>query len=321
MARMVMPSERRQGTKKVRQDYGGPVGTVQNADTIHIHNELGRLEGGIGNMPDKAILAPTLVDRGLQLNPLLERLEAMLPTGGALLVIVPGYAADLHEALVIRCGLVAFVDEFGGNGAWQYLRFLEWPDGAGTIEAILRKVRDHLGLDKTYRQADIERSVSRLGRHLSFGHLVDRDSWETDDGALVRQWVDYFARGSVKAGPKCLVVGFLCLEMSEEPTAACRQMQAFLEEAGRTPPGRSGGGVLVTRPLGLIRPRDLVEWRSRVSEYLKDDLIHADLLDVASGLFPPDAPRRRLREIWSEVRGALMDAVKRRPARFADSDQ
>ena len=83
------------------------------------------------------------------------------------------------------------------------------------VESILRTLRDALGQPKSYRQADIETGIAALGRHLCFSHFVDGEKWQEDGGALIRKWIDYVGTGSPKPAPGWLVVGFLCVVLTE----------------------------------------------------------------------------------------------------------
>lgn len=306
------------------QTYKGKVGTVNNADTIHIHNELGRLGPIGGKISDRALLAPTLIDRGPQLNLLVERLDAMLEKGVThpLLVIVPGCVDDLHQAFVVRCALIEFISEFGDVGDWKYLKRLTWPEGATSVDQILRDVRDRLGLPKAYRRRpDIEANIAKTGQHLCWCHVVDLDEWRQDDGALLKKWADYVMNGSIKTAPDHFLIAFLCLVIDEEPGPTSQMVERFIEEI-RPAEEQESSRLLITPPLGAIRQKHLADWVGEASHYIGDDLLEAQLLALPNELYS-DAPpeRRRLADFYQHVAEALSHAIKGRVRGVENEDE
>lgn len=293
-------------TRVDQQDNNGSV--VNNAEAIYNFGA-----GGDGHVAsDKEVLAPTLIDRGIQINPLIERLEDMEPEGGVLLVVVPADRADYPDAFVVRCGMVDFVKAFGGIGKWRYLHRRTWPEGATSVRRLLFDIGNSLGgLPASPKQADVEGVVAGLDRHLCFAHFVDGPTWEGDDGALVKQWVDYLADpGKLRAKAGSLVVIFLCLVVTEQRTRGCRKIDAYLEELRQKFPDNAGR-VFVTKPLGLIRQQHVEDWRGKAAEYMEIPVIEADLLAVAKGLFTADKTEHRLENLWSPLCDAVKNAVKR----------
>lgn len=297
------------------KNYKRGIGTIDNAETINIHNELGQLGVTSGSVPDRALLAPTLIDRGPPINQLIERLEEMLDSGSTypLLVVVPGCADDLHQALVVRCALIEFIKDFGGSGAWRYLKRLTWPEGATRIIHILQDVRDRLGLPKVYRKLqDIETNIVKVNQHLCWCHFVDLDDWRQDEGALVKKWVDYFLSGSLRCAPEHFLVAFLCLVVDEDPGPTSKQVQQFIDEL-KAMPEEMSARLLVTPDLSTIRQKHVADWVGEAAHYIGDDVLEPQLLALPNELYKNrNEQPLRLADVYQKVADALTSAFRGR---------
>lgn len=297
------------------QNFHAPVGTVANAETIHIHTTLGLAPSGPA--PERASLAPTLIDRRMQADPLLERLEEAAENGQtALLVVVPGCIPDLHSAFVLRCARIDFAAD--PERVWLYLRQLRWPEGASSIDAILKTIRDGASLGKALRRPEIETALRNFDRSLCFGHLVDGSTWEEDNGALVRAWVDYFCSGAMKPAGDKLCVAFLSLALKDPRSATCAAMEAFIQELKN----RQGEGepIHVTPLLGHIRHKHLSDWVGEASTFLADDLIEAELVDLPATLFPDPYKTLPFQTVFDAAQAELARAIRKYQPKFVETE-
>jgi hypothetical protein len=302
------------------QTFNAPVGNVFNADTLNIQADIGLLSALTSRLPERAVLAPTMIDRTAQCNAIIDRLLEVDTSrgGGALLVTLNGCGGDLHQALVLRCARIDFAESFRDSGPWLYLKRLEWPEGATSVDALVRTVRDAAGLPRSFTRAETEAAFSKIENHICFSHVVDSESWAMDRGALVRQWIDYVASGRLRPARGRLLVAFLCIQLDEKDGRLQAGMRAFLDALSRDAASDANANVLITQPLGLIRRSHVEEWVGTASRYLADDLIEASLIGLSGRLFEPGSDQRRLAVIFAGVQEALARAIGPR-ARFVET--
>lgn len=303
------------------QAYNAPIGTVINVDAQSFSLDLGALNAlAAGRMPERAALAPTLINRSPQFNAIADKLLALQEAGeaGTMMVTLTGAAGDLHQALVMRLARIEFVNGYGGSGGWQYLKRLEWPEGATSVDAVVRTVRDALGLPRTYDRVETEKAVALLNRNLCFSHFIDSERWASDRGALARKWIDYVASGALRPRAGHFMVVFLCLRIDETPRADCRRLIAFADQINSETGNAKLGNILVAPPLGLIRRDHVDEWVAAAARYLVDDQVEADLLDLAGQFFNSGPEKRRLTTVFSPAQEALARALGTK-ARFLET--
>lgn len=294
------------------QAFNAPIGTVINVDAQSLSLELGALKAlAGGRMPERAALAPTLIDRSPQHNAITGKLLELQSAGnaGTMVVTLSGCADDLHQALVVRLARIEFVNGYGGSGGWQYLKRLEWPEGATSVEAVVRTIRDALGLPRSYTSADTEKAIADLDRNLCFSHFIDGERWASDRGALARAWIDYVASGALRPNAGHFLVAFFCLRMEEKPRRDCQRLIAFAKQIESETRDAGLCNILVAPPLGLIRRDHVDEWVAAASRYLADDQVEADLLDLAHQFFKTGAEKRRLSAVFSLAQEALARAL------------
>jgi hypothetical protein len=292
-----------------QQNYNAPVGTVINIETLQDAAALGQFI--TGPVSDKELLAPTLIDRGFQIRALAERIEEVeaADEAASLLVVIPGCFADMHHALVQRCARIELAKAAANDAPWRDLRQLEWPEGASSIDPVLKEIRDRLSLSKRLRREEIESAVAGLDANLCFSHLITGPLWEQDDGALLRKWVEYFATGALRPSPGHLLVNFLCLELADPRTAACRKLEAYIGELMGTS-GENGATILVTRILNPIEQQHVVQWVSKASTFLGSDWVEADLIGLPYQLFGDDPAPRPFAAVFEPIREALARSMR-----------
>jgi len=298
------------------QNYHGSIGNLFNID-LGDAGDLGQLLTGPAS--EKEALAPTLIDRVPQTNALLEQLARIEAPGrgAALLVVVPGCVSDLHNALVLRCAKVEFARATANGDPWLYLKQLEWPEGAVSVDPILKSIGDELALPKSYRRAEIEAGVCALGRNICFSHLIDGPLWEQDEGALLRKWTDYFLGGSLRPSPGHVMVGFLCVQLEPERTAVCRKLEGFIRELGdRELP--EGVAALTTAILNPILQSHLSQWVSKAATFLEDELVETELLDLPVNVFGANPVPRPFADVYKAVREALARTVRHHRPQFME---
>lgn len=298
------------------QNYHGSIGNLFNID-VGDSGDLGLLLSGPAS--EKEALAPTLIDRVPQTTALLERLiEIEAPDrGSSLLVLVPGCVSDLHNALVLRCAKVDFVRATANGDPWLYLKQLEWPEGAVSVDPILKSIGDELALGKSSRRPQIEAQVAALARNICFSHLIDGPLWEQDEGALLGKWVDYFLSGALRPSPGHLLVSFVCVQYEPERTAACRKLEAFVGAlAERQLP--DGVAVLTTPVLNPILQRHLAQWVSKAATFLEDELVETELLDLPASVFGANPMPRPFADVYKAVREALARTVRHHRPQFME---
>jgi len=220
-------------------------------------------------------------------------------------VVMPGCEEDLHQGFVLRCALKEFRDRYPSDVSWKYLSRLRWPEGARDIGYILRTVGDAMGLPSSAGQDEIERYIANYPRHLCFSHFVEGEDWVSDNGALVRAWCEYFARGDLGIRAQRLVVAFLCVQLATERTSACQALEGFLNEL-RTRYSGPAGNILVTGPLSQVRKKDVDDWTGEAARYLEEEYLEGSLLEIPSRLFGDQQPRSRcFRDVYIAVRSEL----------------
>src|SRR5262249_44525016 len=130
------------------QNYNAPIRDVYNID---LNGELtGFLPAG-DKLTPRAWLAATLVDRQSQFEAIVDRIDAMVERGGGgkLLIVLPGVRLDIHQGLVLRCGLAHFDEHYDQANGWTYLGRVAWPRGSQSVLPILRKLAEALAFPKT----------------------------------------------------------------------------------------------------------------------------------------------------------------------------
>src|SRR3954467_13717527 len=89
------------------QNYHGPIGNVFNFD---LSGELAGFLPVTVRLAQRAWLATTLIDRSPQFEAIVGHIDAMVESsgGGKLLIVLRGIRPDVHQGLVLRCGLTYF---------------------------------------------------------------------------------------------------------------------------------------------------------------------------------------------------------------------
>ena len=284
--------------------FGAPVQNVN----APINQYLIGSATGLATARDPMIsLAPTLVNRGPQEAAVKERLRALRGRRGPvppLLVVVPSRPADCPDLFVMRFAkydLRYFTDEENGC---RYLQRLCWPYWSQNVNDIFSNLCDQLGLavdsNRSARDA-MEESLARISQSLCFYHGITARDWEVDDGALIRDWIEYVCG----AWPPCpqgkLVVAFLCVELPAQPSLAV--YLAELRDRQLSTPR-----LLVAPDMELIRRRHIDEWIGKCCQLLGDDYLAADLQVAPHRLFAePDRPERPLEEVYEQLVKILKD--------------
>lgn len=317
------------------QNYG-QVGNVYNAQNLYLPAEA--VAGGQRPIPEEATLAATLVDRVPQRDALIERLEAANAAESfALVAVVQGCSPDLHQALVTRCARIELVEQFGGVGAWRYLKRLPWPtEGRGTVMGLLRDIRSKLSLPKELDQAGIEAAVRGLTTNICFSHFIDEAAWAADSGALARDWIDYIASDALRPAPGFRLVAFLCVEQREAELPAggfagllarigrfggARPRPAALDGfvdglRAQFPPQNTAARVIVPPPLGLIDRSDIGDWLSNAGTYLRNTALEDQLMTLPNRLFEHGAHERHFDEVFGVLQTELANLM--RPTRYVE---
>jgi inactive STAND len=277
------------------QNYHAPINTVVNVD---ISGELaGFFPGSVGLNP-RAWLAPTLVDRQPQFEAILERIDSMVETtgGGKLLVVVPGTRSDVHQSLVLRCGMAYFGEYYDQERGWNYLGRVAWPRGAQSVLPILKKIGQALALPKNARnQAAIEDKLANLQQSICFSHHLEAASWNEDEQELVLNWIDYICDKWPPPAPGRFVIAFLCLDSGIEPK------DPFAGLIGKLQQARPVGPVLVTKRLDFIYANDVDDWVSEVARYLKLPSLEGLLLNAADDLFSQSRQGLRFSQVYKPL--------------------
>lgn len=297
-----------------KQDYRARVGTVINVENMNISTEVGiPFELGAKRLSPKSELVLTFIDRSPQFFELSERLDVITSSRGRgpLLVLLRGCPHDLHGGFVLRCAFKEFVERYGSSGSWTYLKRLRWPQGASSIDAVLRSVGEGLGLPSGASVVEVLSYLKSTNQHVCFSHLVDYEDWAIDEGRLIRSWVEYFSGQSLMRDDGRLVVAFLCIQLGVERTKACVALEEFLESM-RVQNIDLHAPVLVSSPLKMIRQRDLEDWLGDAARYLKDDLLEVRLLEMPSKLFQDEKPQY-LRDVHARVRESLIQNLAEGP--------
>jgi hypothetical protein len=278
------------------QTYHGPIRTVLNID--HFSGELaGFLPAGTKLTP-RAWLAATLVDRQPQFEAIVDRIDAMALSsgGGKLLIVVPGIRPDVHQSLVLRCGLAHFSENYDQENGWAYLGRVAWPRGAEGVLPILRKLGEALVFPKNARnQAAIEDEFAKLRQSVCFSHYLDAAWWNESEQRLVLDWVDYVCNGWPAPAVGRFVVAFLCLDSGADDHDP---FEDLIVELRRRNKAGAPGSILVTKPLDLICATDVDDWVSEVGRYLKLPSVEATLLSATDELFSTPHQRLRFAEVY-----------------------
>jgi hypothetical protein len=277
------------------QNFHGPIENVVNID---FSGEFaGYLPSGI-RLTQRAWLAPTLVDRQMQFEAIVDRMDAMVNSsgGGKLLIVLRGIRPDFHQSLVLRCGVTHFGEYYDQENGWAYLGRLAWPRGAGAVLSVLRKLGEALAFPKTARsQAEIEGELAKLRKSVCFSHYIDAAWWNEREQRLVLDWVDYLCHGWPTPPAGRMVVAFLCLNSNIDGIDSFDSLVAELLRRGKAAESSS---VLVTEPLDLITVGDVDDWVSEVGRYLKLPSIEAMLLPAADGLFSSQRESLRFADVY-----------------------
>jgi len=279
------------------QNYHGLVQNILNFENFS-GDLVGLLPSG-ARLPQRAWLAPTLVNREPQIDAILEQMNTISSGGGGkLLVVVRGIRPDVHQCLVLRCGLVHFHEYYDLQHGWNFLGRIPWPRGATSVAAVLRKIGDALAFPKTARdQTGMEDELRKLPKSICFSHHVDGRSWKESDGALVLDWANYVTKSWPASGAGRLVVGFLCLDSGTDGKDPFAELIGKLKEIGAA----ASASILITKPLDLISDYHIDDWASEVGRFLRVPSIEAALLDAADALLSPTRQPVRLGDIYKPL--------------------
>jgi hypothetical protein len=280
------------------QTFAGPVNSQFTIE--HIHGDIFPFAPMNTKLPEKAWVALTLIDRDPQITAISDRIDEILKTraGGPLLVILRGVRPDLHQNLVLRCGLVHFARHYAQSTGWTYLGRVPWPRGATSIVHILRKLRDAVGLPIELReQGEIEARLASLENSLCFSHYIESVSWDERQRRLITDWIRYMREGWPLPPVGCLVIGFLCFDYTIKQTA----FENFIEEVEAEYPIDTHLSVLMTDPLDLIGKGDIEDWVSEVSRYLNEPTFEARMWNAADTLFETSDQRKRFADIYHQL--------------------
>jgi len=296
------------------------VGSVYNANQIIINGAPADGEDAV--IPERAILAATMLDRGPQASLMLDRLAAAEPHDGqGVVAILQGCNADLHQAFVMRCARIDFAANLAG-GPWRYLQRLAWPEQGGSVASILRGVRDRLGLPKTLTQPQTEEEVAKIAANLCFAHFIDEAAWKADGGALVRAWVDYLSSNTLRPAPGFRLVAFLCVEENDPETKGGGFLgKLFGRRGGEAMSGWLEGlrerpahpHLIPLPPLDVIRPLHVGDWVAEAAAYLRDDDIEQQLFTLSGRVFG-DVEDRRFDYVFQVLQKELARALRPRSA-------
>jgi hypothetical protein len=295
----------------IEQNFHERVGTV-----ITIENFSGELAGFLpaeANPPPRAWLAATLVDRQPQFEAIVDRINSMAECngGGKLLIVVPGIRSDVHQSLVLRCGLAHFDENYDQKNGWTYLGRLTWPRGAESVLPILRKVGDALTFPKSARnQVAIEEEFKKLPKSVCFSHHVSAASWDVEERRLVLDWVDYVCNRWPTPSAGRFVIAFLCLDSGAQAQDPFEDLIAEWQKVSKT---SETSPILVTKRLDLVCATDVDDWVSEVGRYLKEPSVEATLLGTADELFSPPDQRLRFAEVYKRLCVKLAEVLSSRP--------
>lgn len=263
------------------QNYHAPINTVVNMDVSG--DFAGLLSTGLKLTP-RAWLAPTLVNREPQVEAIVRRIDAIKKKNGCgkLLIVVPGTRPDLHQGLVLRCGLAHFVEYYDQSG-WDYLGRVPWPRKARAVLPILKKIGEALSFPKDARdQPTIEDKFTRLPKSVCFSHYLDAAWWNEHEQGLVLDWVDYLCNAWPVPALGRFVVAFLCLDSGASDQEPFKDL---ITELNKRNQGGETGSILITERLDLVCSADVDDWVSEVGRYLKLPAVEAMLLNIADELF------------------------------------
>ena len=296
-------------------EFQNPVGTVNAPMAQNVWN-IALPGAGDVQLSKEARLIPTLVNRGPQINAIKERIERLRaePAAPPLLILLPGSASDLHDAFVIRFGLSALKAFCLPAEGSAFLGRLSWPTGARDVFAILRTVRDGLGLPTHFKQADLERWFATPPSSICFCHAIDIHDWNIDDGHLIREWVTYFHDHWPLGTPGRQLVAFLSVILPEGPVTGAKRVYEFLDTLRIV--SDFDLRILVTCRLEPICRKHIEEWVGEACRLLKDPYLAADLLSVAGILFSNQDARRPLADVYVE----LISHLRQIRALLSDSD-
>ena len=293
------------------QNFHGPISTV-----LTIENFSGELAGFLPagtKLTPRAWLAATLVDRQAQFEAIVDRIDAMAESsgGGKLLIVVPGIRPDVHQSLVLRCGLAHFDENYDQKNGWAYLGRVAWPRGAEGVMPILRKLGEALVFPKNVRnQAAIEDEFKKLPKSVCFSHHVSAASWDEQERRLVLDWVDYVCNRWPTPAVGRFVVAFLCLDSGAQDEDPFEDLIVELRQKNR--PGEIGS-ILVTKRLDLICATDVDDWVSEVGRYLRLPTLEATLLGAADDLFSGPDQRLRFAEVYKKLYAKLAQVLSPGP--------
>lgn len=261
-----------------------------------------------------------LLNREDQEIEIAQHLDRMRQKSGRLdpvLVVIPGCASDCHED---------FVDRVGWYDLRPYCALPPrsadpgWRAQAADVFHLLHGLREQLDFLAARDIAALEDRLREVRQSICFSFRVDSADWRTN-GALVRDWVDYFChQWPAPVRDDIVVVSFLCVELPER----CGGLARLLDKLGQWKPGSlaaylgqlkarsaSEPRLLVTSRLGPIRRKQVTDWIGKVRPHLPDPDQVDKLRDRCRGLFPqPNASRpfadvhREIRTILDEVTGA-----------------
>jgi hypothetical protein len=299
------------------QNYHGPIGNVVNVD---FSGELAGFLPTRARLTQRAWLAATLVNRQPQFEAIVDRIDDLVERsgGGKLLIVVRGIRPDVHQSLVLRCGLAHFGEYYDQENGWAYLGRIGWPRGAAAVLSVLRKLADALALPRGVRdQSAIERELASVRKSVCFSHYLDADWWTEREQPLVLDWVDYVCQRWPAPPVGRLVIAFLCLASG---TGTSDPFVTLVAELRRRAGADRSGSVLVTEPLDLISASDVDDWVSEAARYLKLPALEGMLLTTSDGLFSPTRQPRRFADVYKGLCETLATLLPAGPT-FTTADR
>ncbi|MBF0372594.1 MAG: hypothetical protein HQL39_04165 [Alphaproteobacteria bacterium] len=275
--------------------------------------------GGAEPRPGTLGSAALLIDRSKQAEAVrasLKRLRAEDGRRPPLLVVLPGPAHGNHGSFVARFGthdLRRVLRDEEQEDCCDYLQCMDWPT-SNKIDDILGPIRDLLCLPS--QCDDPTEFKKRLGgelpKSLCFGHRVTPAVW-SEQGDLVREWVDFVCDEWPQPANRHMVVAFLLIELPATTgifgswrARALNHFVSTLEKRMDTDPR-----IVVAPRLGMIERKDVDFWITSLKTLCGDDhsLVYG-AQPLPEHLFGGNVKQRTFSDVYAELHSFLSRATR-----------
>jgi hypothetical protein len=299
------------GRRQAALQPAGAVTFNQQGAMVGSQTNVGRVDqmtvyGARGKLPLSIERFTYRLDRTPQCAALQRHLEAMPKRDRPVCAIVIGTENDLPRS--VGETLFDFVEQEVLQprklSLFQKVRSplcVQWSNHFVDCDWIWREIgQKFLDLPALNPPERVRAALGERPNSIAFGFELYVDDW-TAHGPILAAWIDSLRQ--CRAPPGGLALAVIVLSGGLSRTATLHNLRAELDRRYVGDPD-----VLVLPMLKEVEFGDVRIWRAQLLEFAGSSVQEGKLQTLALDLFPDDTMKRRMGDIWKEVRAQVEEA-------------